>query len=429
MVTLRSKRAYRWGLALVVLLLVPASLALLALGTEPRVSVGPPDAAAVGRTRDVAERLRELVATEAADGAWSADEEELNAVLASAQRVVPGVYGRAQVADGVVKLEVSAGAPLMPRGLWANLSVTVAASEDGVRVASARIGRLPLPPVLALTGVRWALDAALGEGLGTAALASVAALRVEPPRVTVAFDEAGRAAFFARLRALDRGGEGRERVHVHLWWLDKAGERGGLPSHGSVLPYLRHVVARAAKEGGGRDELKAALYALTLYCGDERFGAAIGVELNARMRATNRCAGTTLEGRDDLKRHFVISAGLYAATTSGTAFGMGELKELLDSNDGGSGFSFDDMAADLAGVRFAAAFLAAPRSEWPAMLEQVRSEADVMPALDGLPRGLSAGEFRARYGDVDSPAYSTLVAEIAGRIDALPLYRDAAPSN
>ena len=59
-------------------------------------------------------------------------------------------------------------------------------------------------------------------------------------------------------------------------------------------------MTRSAKEGGGRDELKAALYALTLYCGDERFGAAIGVELNARMRGANRCAGTTLEGRDDL---------------------------------------------------------------------------------------------------------------------------------
>ena len=105
--------------------------------------------------------------------------------------------------------------------------------------------------------------------------------------------------------------------------------------------------------------------------------------------------------------------------------GMGELKELLDSNAGGSGFSFDDMAANLAGARFAAAFLAAPRAAWPGMLARIAGEGDLLPALDGLPRGLSEAEFRARYGDVDSPGYSELIALIGGRIDALALYRRA----
>ena len=68
------------------------------------------------------------------------------------------------------------------------------------------------------------------------------------------------------------------------------------------------------------------------------------------------------------------------------AFGIGELKELLDSNEGGSGFSFADMAADAAGVRFAETFLAAPRGDWRPMLARIGGEADLMPALDGLPR-------------------------------------------
>ena len=97
-----------WALATAVLLLAPPTLVALALETAPRVEVGPPDARAASRTRNVAERLRDLVATEAAAGVWTADEEELNAVLASAQRVVPGVYGRARVADGAVALDVSA---------------------------------------------------------------------------------------------------------------------------------------------------------------------------------------------------------------------------------------------------------------------------------------------------------------------------------
>jgi hypothetical protein len=119
----------------------------------------------------------------------------------------------------------------------------------------------------------------------------------------------------------------------------------------------------------------------------------------------------------------VISAGLYAATTSGTvALGVGELKELIDSTAGGEGFSFDDMAADAAGVRFAAAFLGAQPSAWPAMLAAIGGEGDVMPSLDGLPEGMDAAAFRARFADMRSPAYAEAVAEIGRRVEALPLY-------
>jgi hypothetical protein len=192
-----------------------------------------------------------------------------------------------------------------------------------------------------------------------------------------------------------------------------------------VLPYLEKVVRVAGRisEGEDREELRAALYALALYCGDPAFGDQIGVTMKPSLQGEgNGCEGTTLAGRDDLKRHFVVSAGLYAATASGSAFGLGELKELLDSNAGGSGFSFADLVADMAGVRFARALLAAPRAEWPAMLERIGSEADLVPSLEGLPESLGEAEFRARYRDVDSAGYAAVVADIARQIEALPLY-------
>ena len=334
--------------------------------------------------------------------------------------------------DATLRLRVSAGAPHLPDGLWANLEMTLAPSEDGLRVVAARIGRLGVPPALALGGLRLALDRALGDGLGTAAIDSVAGLRLAPPVVTVAFafDEGGRVAFFDRLRARAREATGttaRERVYAQLARLHKGVERRRLPRDGSMLPYVRQVLRVAARSPAGtdREEARAALYALALYCGDPDFGQAISVTLPERMDGVgNGCQGTSLAGRDDLKRHFVISAGLYAATTGKAAFGVGELKELLDSDDGGSGFSFDDLAADAAGLRFAEAFLATPRAGWPALLARLESEADILPPLDGLPTGLSDTEFRDRYGDVDSPAYAGLVAEIRGRVEALPLYRE-----
>ena len=429
----RPRRALR-GLLLVALpfLLLLAVLAL-ALDTGPRIAnPGPPDASAASHTRAVADGLRTLAATEGEAGRWSATEAEVNAVLAAAQRLVPGSYGVARIDGAAVTLDLAVGAPMMPAGLWANLHLAVAASEDGFRLASARIGRLPIPPALAREGLRRLLDRKLGDDLGTQALATIAAVRLDPPRATVVFDfdAVGRSEFFDRLRtrALDAAGRtAREQVYVQLWHLDRAVRRETLPRDGSVLPYLDKAVRIAANQKGDpREEMRAALYALALYCGDPDFGAQIGVTLRDDLRGgANGCDRTTLGARDDLKRHFVISAGLQAATASNAAFGMGELKELLDSNEGGSGFSFRDMVADAAGVRFAQTFLDAPPERWKPMLARIDGEAAILPDFDDLPEDLSEAEFRDRFGDVDSAGYAAMVDEIEARLDALPFYAPA----
>jgi hypothetical protein len=422
------------GLALALLVAIPASLALLAIETSPRVAdPGPPDARSVHETRDLARDLQELVASGAASGELSLRQDGINSALASLKRLVPGIAGRASVADGALALDLSLGAPVLPEGLWANLHLTLAASEHGLRVTSARVGRLPLPPQAVLGGLRMALDRALGDGLGPVALAGVSSLRIDPPEVTLAFsyDPDDREALFARFRDRARefaGAGSTDRVWVHLWYLDRVDEDTDLPPGGSVLPFFRHIVAKSAalSKGEDRDELKAAFMALMLYCGDASLGPALGVRLNERRRGPeNICNGTTLAGRDDLKRHFSVSAGIYAGSTGSAAAGMGELKELFDSRSGGSGFSFDDMAANAAGIRFAREFLDAPKSDWPAMLALVTREADILPALDGLPSGLSEAEFTQQYGNIDSPEYAAALAEINRRIDALPLYNRA----
>lgn len=409
-------------------------VAVLVLDTRPRIpDPGPPDARAAGRTRDVADGLRTFLASEGAGNAWSATEPEMNAVLAAAQRLLPGSYGRARIGNDALRLDLAFGGPALPAGLWINLHLAVAGSDDGLRISSARVGALPIPPALAERALHLALKRALGNDLGTQALSTIAAVRLDPPRATVLFDfdAVGREAFFDRLR--DRaiavaGATAREQVHVQLYHLDRAVRRGNLPRDGSLFPYIEKAVRDASREtargaSDPREQMRAALYALALYCGDPDFGDQIGVRLSERMQGrANGCEGTTLGHRDDFKRHFVISAGLEAATSGGAAFGMGELKELLDSNEGGSGFSFRDMVADAAGVAFARAFLAAPPEAWKPMLARLGGEEAILPAFADLPENLSEAEFRARYGDVDSAAYAAVVAEIEARVADLPLY-------
>jgi hypothetical protein len=416
---------------LALLLVTPVLALVLVFDISPRVAdAGPPDAAAARLTGDVAARLQGLVATQAADDYISFGEAEINAVLAAAQRMRPGLFGRAMVHNDGVELDVSVGAPVLPGWLWLNLRAVLAPSENGLRIASARLGDLPVPPALADRALKFGLARVLGDPLGLQAVDSVAALRLDPPDISVVFDfdRIGREAFFARLRAraLDGAGEtAREQVYVQVWRFDRAVQEGRLPRSGSVLPYLTHAVRTASRQTDtdAREAIRGALYALALYCGDPGFGDQIGVTLRPELPGrANGCEGTRLRGRDDLKRHFVISAGLYAATAGDSAFGMGELKELLDSNDGGSGFSFADMAADVAGVRFAQALLDSGRDAWPDLLSAIDNDADLLPSLDGLPEGLSEAEFRAAYRDVDSAEYAAMVEEIRRRVDVLPFY-------
>ena len=229
------------------------------------------------------------------------------------------------------------------------------------------------------------------------------------------------------MRAEARGAAGtdaRALAAAQLEAIQAAVRIGRLPRDGSFLPYLRFVVEAAGRQSGSeRERARGALYALALYCGDPGFETVVGVWLPGRMQgARNGCDGTTLGARDDLRKHFAISAGLDAATSGTTAFGVGELKELLDSNPGGSGFGFDDMTADAAGVRFARTFLGTSSDGWDALAARIADEDAVLPSLAGLPSGLSADEFAARYGSVDSAAYAELIAEIDRRVGALPLH-------
>jgi hypothetical protein len=50
------------------------------------------------------------------------------------------------------------------------------------------------------------------------------------------------------------------------------------------------------------------------------------------------------------------------------------------------------------------------------------SERAFFPSIKGLPEGLKKAAFEAKFGQVDSPKYNVMVAEIKRRIAALPIH-------
>jgi hypothetical protein len=132
----------------------------------------------------------------------------------------------------------------------------------------------------------------------------------------------------------------------------------------------------------------------------------------------------SLGGRRDLRLHFVISAGLKVLTDQGISTAIGEFKELLDAGKGGSGFSFADLAADTAGIRFAetAADSNGGARRLQDLLSSDPTERLFFPVVDDLPENMPKDEFERRYDGLNSAAYDSMVSEINRRIDQCPAY-------
>jgi hypothetical protein len=147
---------------------------------------------------------------------------------------------------------------------------------------------------------------------------------------------------------------------------------------------------------------------------------------NERSLRIMSLGSPTLRGRRDLAQHFFVSAYLAAVAGSQTATANGLAKELSDSN-GGSGFSFVDMTANRAGILFAGGLLN-KRLTLPSIADEFTVPA-YMPAVDGLPEGLSTAQLLAKFGPQTDDRFRRELSEIDRRLLELPTYRDLKPAS
>lgn len=129
-----------------------------------------------------------------------------------------------------------------------------------------------------------------------------------------------------------------------------------------------------------------------------------------------------LHGRVDFAQHFLMSAWLASQAGGRISNAMGQFKEVLDSTPGagGSGFSFNDIAADLAGSRLGqVARLNPVRLQNQVLI--LREDTDWMPPVDDLPQFMSAQEMAAAYGGPGHPAYDRMWLDIQARVNRLPV--------
>jgi len=125
----------------------------------------------------------------------------------------------------------------------------------------------------------------------------------------------------------------------------------------------------------------------------------------------------TIRGRADLWKHFVLSAMIAGLFGAETAEAVGIAKEAADARLG-SGFSFADLAADFAGIRFAQ-FVQRDKGA-VARLSVEFEIARFVPEVKRLPEGIGWNEFLRDYGSTNDPRFHQAVAAVRDLVDRMP---------
>jgi hypothetical protein len=208
--------------------------------------------------------------------------------------------------------------------------------------------------------------------------------------------------------------------------------RAATPLKGDALTelYVRAAAAEASRLAAA-DAVPAFLAALGVALDDDelvRGNLLVGpfcrqVESDDERKARLAVLGSpTMRRRHDWCQHFAVSGMLTAIGGPVVAEAAGLLKERLDMRPGGSGFSFADLSADYTGVAFAVRLQKGKLS-----LEKLATDftvKDYVPDPGDLPDGLTAEQFKKRYGSFDDDRYKDEVAGIRKRIADLPGQKD-----
>ena len=409
------------------LVAIPAILGMMLLQSKPIVrSMSAPTSNDVVGARALAQASRQ------AAGPLVATETQLNSVIRLVSRFMPGFRGELMVARTDVEGKVSIPVPYSGETLWLNISATMPEFNQSLSLSSVMLGRISLPPSLALEIGRRVANLVIGEGFGDRLVKAASSMVIEEDRLILdtGFNRVGRDGIMLELLGTLRGSElpSPDEIDRYYKMIRKAMDNGVLPNEGSYFPYLQFTL-EAALEGsrteGGPNAFTSAMFALTYACGAKDFSLVVGEILGGDQVTgqnwTTDCSKLTLNGRIDTRRHFTTAAALQAASNRGFSIIVGELKELYDIVKSG-GFDFTDIAANNSGIRMAHRFMSSPLRSWPTLLERLRSEREVIISFDDIPQIMLEQQFVASIGTIDSHEYYTMIDRIEAKIDKLPLH-------
>ena len=345
----------------------------------------------------------------------SLSEHDVDLLVHHAARRWLGANTQVGLQPGRLSLQASLAAPW---GRWLNAELVLRQAPALPEVERLRIGRLPLPAALAMPLLRTLAttqgvpaDALLAlrwiEGVNMTGGRMWVRYRIDPdtvPRLRASLvapaDQQRLRAYAERLALLTHGVESHL---VSMSWL--------------MSQLFTLAAERTAAGGNAVAENRAALLTLTFFASQRPLGLMVPA---AYQWPRAKVLIVTLRERQDFALHFLVSALIAAEAGTPLADAVGLWKELDDARRGGSGFSFNDLAADRAGTRLGELAVREP-VRLQARIAAGVVDADLMPEVGDLPEHLPQSEFLARFGGVGGAAYTRMLAKIDARIEALPM--------
>jgi hypothetical protein len=412
---------------LLVFALLPVLVALAALAAalqpEPAVVLrAQPDQNDVARAMNILRAHDPRQARAGVVRAVQIDQHEVDVLLNHAGRRWFDTATQVQVDRGAAVVRASLHLPQQPlafMGRWLNVEVRLVETGGLPAVLSWRIGGLPLPPALA--------EPALAHAAARAGLTPELRLAAElvrrvnflPQQLAVVY--AWQADSTDRVLSALLPPADQQRLRVYNDRLVELTAAAGPQWTTSLAPLLGPLFKLAqerSRDGDAAAENRAVLVVLAVFASGRNLGTVVPA---ARSWPRPRRVQLTLAGREDFPMHFLISAALAAEGTGPLSKAIGIYKEVADSRQG-SGFSFNDMAANRAGTRLGERAVS-QAGHVQALLAGGVQEADFMPPVADLPEFMNEADFARRFGGVGQPAYTKMMADIESRVAALPVLR------
>jgi hypothetical protein len=409
-------------------LALPIVLAAMTLSLRPGVEEPrAPDAASVAAARDVLSqltgenaqrgtRLTLAISQRELNGLAELGSEALSPLRMEARLVSQEPRGKtartggpAPPRDAALAVQMSRQLPL---GAWINITGQARNAQvsqpAGLPDIDLTVGRLPIPQWL----THWAIHRLWGWAQGDVAqpldLAQVLRrVSIKPAAITLTVVHPGQGAALAGLaqaRGVSTDSDALAAAYCAIAGADDT-DLAALVRRAGKLP-MRKGIAQ-------RDHNRALLAAIAMRAVPEYRDRLAGAAYPQIARCVVDAPPLTLAGRGDLAKHWALSAALTATLGSQVTRSMGTWKELADSMEGGSGFSFVDLAADRSGERFAIAAVD-PKLARPVhiRLGAITQEQMLPRELLSKPEGLDVAAFERDYSATNSPEYARALGAI-----------------
>lgn len=438
-------RKRRWFLIIALSFIIPLAcivlLAGLALDKTPLVvTTSVPTVESAQQVKSLAKAILSALEDQREITVITASESDLNAVMFLGGRGVRRFSGRAFVTPGSLRVNISVQMPRNPLGRYLNLHGEVLADKRGLNLHGVRIGKLPLPGWLVWSVLKNLLNVTMGNNDGSVLMESISSLDISQDSVVVTIASLSKNK--ERLKHLQQllttlahiGQNSKKQwdtaaITEYYNRLLETERRFQSPAEPTLADFLGPLFKLARERSATGDpvmENSSALMALSIYLGNPLFDKLAHINLPKELVSRSAyLRKVPLGGRQDLRLHFIVSAGLKLLSDHSISSAIGEFKELLDAHKGGSGFSFVDLAADRAGIRFAEVATDSPGGarRIQDLMTGHSKEALFFPTVNDLPEDMPKAEFERRYKGLDSTAYQSLVDEIDRRIDQCPVYQ------